>query len=1128
MRQRSLHTLFTLSLALLTLGVVALSLADALPVVGDYVVELGVFALLTAFAVTYSLRVGVGELGIAHSVGMMAFLSLEAAAQPALTVAIFLGALLGGVALAYVAPRLNRVAHVWPLHTLVFMTAQSTLAFFVASRAYLALNGTLPIQTITSTVLTHPALLVFILLYAVLYFVLFVLHVYSTPGANRTPTRDDVLSIAIIVLLPVPFSLVGAQVGRVETSLGFFTITVIGIVLIIFGLYALNHVTQQLRRRLDETSKIAGATQAFGRTLDYDTLLRTIYDQVRQLLGVQEFSIAWSQTHEEQVAYLLVVREGVMLQHTEILPDDDGLVQHVLATAAPLLLADAVAQQAQALAVQAPAEQVSSWLGVPVQIGPRVAGAFVARSLDDAQRLTATDAHLLAILSSSAGIAIENARLYKQQAERAEQLATLSQISALLTVTLSPNEVLETIVTSASVISDADATAVYLYWDDEGHALTLMRSAGLSSAFTENPPLPLLMATPTDSGLFAVEPVIVRNVQNDAAALPVREVMLQEGVLGWVELALSIGGQALGVLALYYHHPIPVDAEQIDLLNAFSTQASQAINNARQYSAADQALEQRVEQIYTLATVGRLLNATLDLPQIYETVLAYATDATKADAGIVLLGEPHRLGIGAAMGYDLDGEQLAWALRNQERTLRELMENGQPVYVADTRTDPLEVAFLPTTRAWLLTPLVRGQDVFGCIVLESPEPNVFAESDMHFLSQIANQTVIASDNTQLFQRIREARDSLQAILNSIGEGIVLIDTAHVIALANPRIAMLGLDHKRLVGQPLTALVEGDQGDTVERLGFEDTHSIRELLAQLDTPASWSQPPNHNFEVRVQNNTHVIEREILPVRDDAHQVMGVLLVYYNRTEQYELERTREALSQMVVHDLRSPLTAVTTSLRLLREVVPLEAGYRPIVERTTDASRRAIRKVLLRVDALLDIARMESGEMQLETEPTDLAALVESVRAELHPMASELDVSIKVQMDADLPLLDVDQDKVERLVMNLVDNALKYSPANSDVRIYARQQPDADFLRLSVVDQGPGVPDDYKRRLFDRFVQIKGRETIRRGVGLGLTFCKLVAEAHGGQIWIEDNTEDDSGGSVFNCTLPVLHIGEPIE
>jgi len=129
------------------------------------------------------------------------------------------------------------------------------------------------------------------------------------------------------------------------------------------------------------------------------------------------------------------------------------------------------------------------------------------------------------------------------------------------------------------------------------------------------------------------------------------------------------------------------------------------------------------------------------------------------------------------------------------------------------------------------------------------------------------------------------------------------------------------------------------------------------------------------------------------------------------------------------------------------------------------------------------------------------------------------VTLLSQIDQHTPLLNIDSDKVERVIQNLVDNALKFCPSNGSVTIRA-SAPEARFVRVEVVDTGPGVPDEYKAKLFERFVQVQGRRGARRGIGLGLTFCRMVVDAHGGRIWIEDNP---GGGSIFAFTLPVADM-----
>jgi signal transduction histidine kinase len=205
------------------------------------------------------------------------------------------------------------------------------------------------------------------------------------------------------------------------------------------------------------------------------------------------------------------------------------------------------------------------------------------------------------------------------------------------------------------------------------------------------------------------------------------------------------------------------------------------------------------------------------------------------------------------------------------------------------------------------------------------------------------------------------------------------------------------------------------------------------------------------------------------------------------------------------------------MKLLNEIVPPDNPIGRSVQKTTEVSQRALRKLLHLVDSLLDIAKMESGNMTLETGQFELRPIAESVRIELSPLAEELDITVDIILPDDLPPLAVDGNKIERVLLNLVDNALKFTPVDGLIQIRARCIPDNRVL-VEVLDSGPGIPDDYKTRIFERFQQVdtagKGH---RRGTGLGLTFCRLTIEAHGGTIWIEDNP---AGGSIFVFTLPL--------
>jgi two-component system, NtrC family, sensor histidine kinase KinB len=1110
-------------LVILTLLSVVVSIPDvSLQIVAERFLELGVYSLLTAFALILSLPLSKGELSITHAIGMVAFLSLDRTVAPAMTIAIFIGSVIGSFILMQIQHRAYR--HERPPMTLISVVhtvARVTLTFFVASRLYITVfNATLPISSSADFQQNVIPLTAYSIAYVGLILVSLILEIETHARESRLVVQENIISLAITLLLPVPFAYIGASVARADESLVYFSFTVIGIALIVMGLYALNRSQEQLRRQLDEMRSISVATRALRNNLELEGVLRTAFVQVSQLMNAENFTVALLNEAEMRTDFPLVIRNAQeVTMAADALPDDFGLIKHIMMTNIPLLITGDVVAKTRELTVEVPNNPLQSWLGVPLTANEKSIGAFVVQSYDN-RVFDDDDLRVLNIIVASTSIAVENARLYHQKSLRAEQLATLNQVTALLTGTLSPGEVLDAIVSSASTISEANAVAVFLFTEDKAHELKLIRHAGLSDAFQNAPIMPILTDELMHTVDYYLKPqsMVVSNIEDVNVALGrIRHHLREEGKFAFIENPLVIAGTTLGILVLYFNKPQVFHDEQIDLIQAFTTQAVQAISNARRFTSTDEALEKRVEQLYALAAMGRMLNATMDMNKIYDLVLSYATDATKAPRGVVVLKRSERLLVPSQRGYPEDTFQDT-AILQQGLTGR-VLQTGQPIRTTDTRRETGYLPLIPNTRSLLIVPILKGRDTLGLIMLESDNTGAFSEGDSHFVAQIANQAVIAIDNTQLFHRIREARDNMQVILNAMEESIILIDTSGQIALANPRVDLIELAAENLLNQPITRLLENQSLEFAKKIGFASSDALNQLLNNLRGGDLSAYPP-HSYEIHNDEfGVRYIQRQVIPVRDETLQTIGVLLVFYNKSEERELARSRESFSQMIVHDLRSPLTAVTTSLRLLSELVPLESDFRPLVDKTTTASRRALRKVLARVDSLLDVSKMESGEMRLDREPTPIGQIVDNVRGELKPLAEELEVEIVSEVAQNLPLLNIDSDKVERLVLNLVDNALKYSPSDSTVTVRAHVK-DANFLELDVADSGPGIPDEYKRRLFDRFVQVEGRKTVRRGVGLGLTFCKLVVEAHGGDIWVEDNPV---GGSVFKATLPIAQL-----
>jgi K+-sensing histidine kinase KdpD/CheY-like chemotaxis protein len=229
----------------------------------------------------------------------------------------------------------------------------------------------------------------------------------------------------------------------------------------------------------------------------------------------------------------------------------------------------------------------------------------------------------------------------------------------------------------------------------------------------------------------------------------------------------------------------------------------------------------------------------------------------------------------------------------------------------------------------------------------------------------------------------------------------------------------------------------------------------------------------------------------------------------------LEQVKDDLTQLVVHDLKAPLTSIFLNLDMLSAPEGTDAAKR--LRHVTDA-KRSCRNLMALIANLLDISSMEEGKLRVTTEPLVVADLVASVVEEFQVQAEEEEVRLQAEVRADLPPARADQDLTRRVLANLLSNSLRHSRPRTAVRVRAALAGDGKTMQVDVADEGEGIPETYHEKIFEKFGQVEpGPAGPRLNKGLGLTFCKLAVEAQGGRIWVESTV---GRGSTFSFTLPL--------
>jgi signal transduction histidine kinase len=228
---------------------------------------------------------------------------------------------------------------------------------------------------------------------------------------------------------------------------------------------------------------------------------------------------------------------------------------------------------------------------------------------------------------------------------------------------------------------------------------------------------------------------------------------------------------------------------------------------------------------------------------------------------------------------------------------------------------------------------------------------------------------------------------------------------------------------------------------------------------------------------------------------------------------EADIWKENLSSMIVHDLKNPLGVIQGTMIYFKGTMGdnLDEKQAQLLESALISADRALKLV----SAILDVRRLEEGRMPLEIQPVAPAEIIQTCMDEIYPLITMHGLTARLDVPSGLPPVRADYNTLMRVVGNLVDNAVKFTPADGHITVSAKQAPTG--VQFSVADTGYGIPTEQHKRIFEKFAQAGIRaQGQRAGVGLGLTFCKLAVEAQRGNIWVES---EQGTGATFHFVLP---------
>lgn len=528
-------------------------------------------------------------------------------------------------------------------------------------------------------------------------------------------------------------------------------------------------------------------------------------------------------------------------------------------------------------------------------------------------------------------------------------------------------------------------------------------------------------------------------------------------------------------------------------------------------------LARQGRQLAALQRATLTISASLDPTTVLTTILVETQQLLKVDGVSVLLldDDTGELVFRAASNVlqNLNGLRLPpgqgaaqWAVQRQQTLLLNDV-------AADSRFYPgIDRVVGYTTRNLMAVPLRVADKIIGAIEAVNKQGSAFDGSDLSLFESLALAAAAAIRNALFYQELAQGRDLLDAILNSAGDGIAVVDQRGNIIFHNPTAnRILGLADTN--EQNILALASS-YADRIKIYNSANTkfeEYLQNLLATGET---------ERFLVEVAlPQKRTFDTMMTAVNFPQGDVRAHLLVWRDVTQEKEMEHWREELAHIIVHDLKNPLSLARVGVEAAQMFLPENTNADAL--QGLSLALQGIGQLERRAEILLAVNQIENGAQALNVQPISIAEIVRRTHAFYDFEAHERQITFAVEIPADLPSLQGDPDLLEWAFGDLIHNAIRHSHSPGIVTVIARAE-DGGILAI-VHDDGPYLTDEVRAHLFDKFQdQIPDA---RRSSGFKFYFCRLVVEAHGGHIAAESAPES---GNLFTIWLPLVPGRQAIE
>lgn len=520
---------------------------------------------------------------------------------------------------------------------------------------------------------------------------------------------------------------------------------------------------------------------------------------------------------------------------------------------------------------------------------------------------------------------------------------------------------------------------------------------------------------------------------------------------------------------------------------------------------ANKLLDEKLKGMVTLQEIGTLLSSAKTLQGILKAINESIVDKLQYNKSLMVLMRTlesaffiHR-GVGFSLKNLNKFEKVI-----QDGVLPYSILKARPFIVNNQAEIPKES--MPYVKAldvkhFIEVPLKVKGEVVGTIIAGKDElyTEKIEEKDCELLSILAAQAAAAIENARSTEAIIEAKNQIEAIINSIIDGMVVTDSNGSVILVNPafeRIFKVSVDEVK--GKKFENIV--DNNTLLELINTEIPFDKDSISEEIELASLLERAPR------------ILKASISRVMNEKGEVLGKVTLFRDITYEKEIDRMKSEFISTVSHELRTPLTSIKSFAEILLTYEEDKETQKEFLTIINDESERLTRLI----NDVLNISKIESGRVEWKLEDVHMEELIISAVNATSSLIHNKDLKLELRIDDNLPAIEVDKDKIIQVITNLLSNSIKFTPEHGEIILHAYN--DQGNIFVTVKDNGPGIAPENHEKIFLKFCQIEDQVAGKPdGTGLGLAICREIIKYHRGKIWVES---DLGKGCLFIFTVPV--------